>query len=82
MNFRDTWKFNIAAYRLGRMLGLADMIPPSVERKFSGDSGDFTWWVEDIMMDEVQRVAKKVAPPDKDRFNRQYVIMQVFDNLM
>src|SRR4051812_27324848 len=31
MNFRDTWKFNIAAYRLGRMLGLGHMIPPSVE---------------------------------------------------
>jgi hypothetical protein len=82
LNFRDTWKFNVAAYRLGRMLGLGGMIPPSVERKFSGDSGAFTWWVEDVMMDDVQRVAKKVAPPDKDNFNRQYVIMQVFDNLI
>jgi len=82
MNFRDTWKFNIAAYRLGRMLGLGHMIPPSVERKYSGDTGAFTWWVEDIQMDEVQRRAKKVQPPDKDNFNRQYVIMQVFDNLI
>jgi hypothetical protein len=82
MNFRDTWKFNIAAYRLGRMLGLGDMIPPSVERKFSGDSGAFTWWVEDVLMDEVQRRAKKIEPPNKEDFNRQYVIMQVFDNLI
>src|SRR6476469_7494713 len=28
-NFRDSWKFNVAAYRLGRMLGLDNMIPPS-----------------------------------------------------
>ena len=82
LNFRDTWKFNVAAYRLGRMIGLGDMIPPSVERKYSGGSGAFTWWVEDVAMDEATRQQKKIAPPDKDTFNRQYVIMQVFDNLI
>src|SRR3970282_1362120 len=29
-NFRDSFKFNVAAYRLNRMLGL-DMIPATVE---------------------------------------------------
>lgn len=82
LNFRDTYKFNIAAYRLGRMLGLATMIPPSVERKYSGGSGAFTWWVEDVAMDEATRQQKKISPPDKETFNRQYVIMQVFDNLI
>jgi hypothetical protein len=81
MNFRDTWKFNVAAYRLGRMIGLGGMIPPSVERKY-GASGAFTWWVEDVAMDEATRQQKKIAPPDKEAFNRQYVIMQVFDNLI
>jgi hypothetical protein len=82
LNFRDTYKFNIAAYRLGRMIGLGDMIPPSVERKYSGGSGAFTWWVEDVSMDEVTRQSKKIEAPDKEAFNRQYVIMQVFDNLI
>jgi len=82
LNFRDTYKFNIAAYRLGRMLGLEGMIPPSVERKFQGTSGAFTWWIEDVAMDEAQRQQKKIQPPDKEKFNRQYVIMQVFDNLI
>lgn len=82
LNFRDTYKFNIAAYRLGRMLGLASMIPPSVERKFGGNAGAFTWWVENVAMDESTRVSKKIQPPDKDSFNRQYVIMQIFDNLI
>lgn len=82
LNFRDTWKFNVAAYRLGRMIGLGQMIPPSVERKYSGGSGAFTWWVEDVAMDEATRQQKKISPPDKERFNRQYVIMQVFDNLI
>jgi hypothetical protein len=82
LNFRDSYKFNIAAYRLGRMIGLGEMIPPSVERKYSGGSGAFTWWVEDVAMDEATRKQKKIAPPDKESFNRQYVIMQVFDNLI
>ena len=41
MNFRDTWKFNVAAYRLGRILEL-DMIPTSVERKVNGKSAAVT----------------------------------------
>lgn len=82
VNFRDTYKFNIAAYRLGKMLGLQGMIPPSIERKYAGTQGAFTWWVEDVAMDEAQRQQKKIQPPDKESFNRQYVIMQVFDNLI
>jgi hypothetical protein len=82
VNFRDTYKFNIAAYRLGKMLSLQGMIPPSIERKYEGTSGAFTWWVEDVAMDEAQRQQKKIQPPDKESFNRQYVIMQVFDNLI
>src|SRR5580698_1515283 len=30
MNFKDTYKFNIAGWRLAKMLGIEDMVPPSV----------------------------------------------------
>ena len=46
INFKDTYKANIAAYRLGKMLGLADMIPPSVDREVEGDASAVTWWVD------------------------------------
>ena len=82
MNFRDTYKFNIAAYRLGRLLGLDNMIPPSVERRFEGTSAAWTWWVEDVMMDEGERLKKKMDAPDKDDWGRQYHIMRVFDQLI
>ena len=36
MNFRDSYKYNIAAYKLDRLLGL-NMVPVSVERKVAGD---------------------------------------------
>src|ERR1044072_5166747 len=35
-DFKDTWKFNVAAYRMARLLGLAHMTPPSVQRMVDG----------------------------------------------
>jgi hypothetical protein len=82
LQFRDSYKFNIAAYRLGRMLGLAHMIPPSIERSYTGKRAAWTWWVEDVHMDETQRLKKKDFGPDKDKWSRQYLIMKVFDELI
>jgi hypothetical protein len=42
LNFRDSYKFNIAAYRLDRLLGL-NMIPVSVERSVAGKHAAVTW---------------------------------------
>jgi len=82
MNFRDFYGFNMAAYRLGRLLGLDSMIPPSVERKFEGKSAAWTWWIENVQMDEGERLKRKAEVPDKDRWSRQYLIMRVFDQLI
>jgi hypothetical protein len=80
MNFRDTWKFNIAAYRLARLLDL-DMIPPSVERKLNGTPSAVTWWVDNSMM-ETDRQKKHLESPDKDIWNREMYIVRVFDQLI
>ena len=37
-NFRDTWRYNVAAYRLDRLLEFG-MIPPSVERIYNSKKG-------------------------------------------
>ena len=76
INFRDTYKFNIAAYRLGRMLGLEGMMQPSVERSFQGSKRAFTWWVDDVQMDEVDRMKKKAQFPDKEKWAREYLVMK------
>jgi len=39
------WRFEIAAYRLDKLLGLA-MLPPSVERDFNGKRGALVLWVD------------------------------------
>jgi hypothetical protein len=39
LNFVDSYKYNVAAYQLAEMLGLDDMVPVYVERKWRG-TGD------------------------------------------
>jgi hypothetical protein len=81
-DFKDTWKFNVAAYRLARMLGLADMVPPSVQRLVDGKRASVTWWLDDIAMDEKERLEKSIKPPDVAAWNRQMDAIRVFDQLI
>ena len=81
LNFKDSWKFNLAAYKLDQLLGL-NMIPPSVERRYRSSPGSFTWWVDNVLMDEVERKNKKIEPPDADSWNCQMHIVRVFDQLI
>ena len=81
LNFKDTYKFNIAAYKLDQILGL-NMIPVSVERKVQGQTAAVTWWVDDIMMDEEQRSKKHMSAPDPDNWNKQMFMVRVFDQLI
>lgn len=80
MGFRDTYLFNIAAYKLGVMLGL-DNIPPSVRRKVKGKWGSLTIWLEKTMT-EKQRRAQKIVNPDILRWNLQMYRMWLFDELI
>lgn len=79
INFRDTWKFNVAAYRLDRLLEL-HMTPPSIARGYAGQSGAFTWWIYGALM-ETERQKRKIKPPDA-RFNNQMHALRVFDQLI
>jgi hypothetical protein len=81
LNFKDSYKFNIAAYRLDKILGL-NMIPVSVERKVGGKTSAITWWVDDKMFDEVDRKRQGLEPPNKDDWNKQMYAVRVFDQLI
>ena len=80
-DFHDTYKYNIAAYELAKILEL-DTVPPSVERKVDGQTAAVTWWVDDKMFDEVDRVRKKIQPPDLESWNKQIYAVRVFDELI
>ncbi len=51
LGFVDSYRYNIAAFRLAEMLGLDDIVPVYVERKWKGDSGSLSWWLP-VKMDE------------------------------
>jgi hypothetical protein len=42
---RDCWKYEIAAYRLDKLIGL-NMVPPYVDRDFQGKKGVLSLWVD------------------------------------
>ncbi len=81
LEFRDSYKNNAAAYRLDRLLGLG-MAPVTVVRVFEGKRAGFTWWVDDVQMDERARLAKKIAVPDALAWNRQMWVVRLFDQLI
>ena len=80
-DFRDSWQYNIAAYRLDRLLDLR-IVPVSVQRNFRGRPGAFTWWVDDVLMDEGGRLKKDIKPPDLACWNEQVRVLRVFDQLI
>jgi hypothetical protein len=81
VNFRDYWGYNIAAYRLSRMLGL-DRVPVSVRREVDGRPAAVTWWIDDVLMTEKTRFHSKLKPPDVTAWNRQMYTVRVFDQLI
>jgi len=81
LNFKDTYKFNIAAYRLDKIMDLG-MIPPSVDRKVEGKNSALTWWVDDTMMTEEERIKQSLQPPNPAAWNQQMYVVRVFDQLI
>ncbi len=80
-NFVDSWRYNLAAYRLAELLGLASMMPVTIEYRFRGKPGALAWWM-DSLMDEGERLKKKVQPPDTTAWNQDMLRMRVFMELV
>lgn len=80
--FKETWKGEIAAYRLSRALGL-NMVPPTVERDFQGDRGSCQIWVDSWNNMETL-LKKKLTPPGIKAmyFARELCLQRAFDNLI
>jgi len=79
----DSYKSEIAAYKLDRLLEL-DMVPPTVEVRVGGRRGrpaSLQLWVEHaIMLKDVQE--RKLTAPDGAKWNRQADQTYLFDDLI
>jgi hypothetical protein len=81
LNFVDSYKYNIAAYELATVLGLEEMMPVYVERRWNGQIGSISWFAPSLM-DESDRLKKKIQPPNSNQWNEQMYRMRVFSALV
>ena len=79
--FLDSYRYNIAAYRLARLVGMTH-VPPSVERTVEGSRAAVTWWIDDVLMDEQERKKKNTSGPNPVRTGRQLRAMHIWDELI
>lgn len=75
--FMESYKAEIAAYKLDRMLGL-NMVPPIVERSMNGKNGAAVLWVENT---RGWSVAKPPQGPEP-QWSLQLTRMKMFDQLI
>lgn len=80
MNFQDSWKSEIAAYEIDKIIELG-MVPATVERTYKGAKGSVQFWV-DSMMSELEHLKNKVVSPNAELFNQMMYKTRLFDNMV
>ena len=81
-DFRDSWKHEVAAYELDKILGLG-LVPPTVERRIDGRRGSLQLWVEGVMgeNDRQDRQIEPKGPRDRIRWHNQVHCVRLFHQL-
>lgn len=71
----DSWRYEVAAYELDKLLGLG-MVPPTVERRIKGRRGCLQLWVEGVTLRHLRDPV-----PAIDSWRQQVSRMWLFDDL-
>ena len=71
---RDNWKYEIAAYRIDKLIGL-NMVPPAVEKEFKGKAGALSLWAETkySLLDIMEKGIKMPASAMKSTEDMGYI---------
>ena len=80
-NFQDSWRTEVAAYVIDRMIGL-NMVPATIARTIDKKPGSLQWWVDGTRTDSARQQAGEMSVPDPDAWDRARCKMYVFDNLI
>lgn len=81
-DFRDSYLFQVAAYRIARLVGLQN-VPPSVKRTFGGRSGSMTLWVEGMITEEMRRAQnREPSGEDAEKWEKHMATMRCWDALI
>lgn len=79
--FWESYKSEIAAYELDKVLGL-DMIPPTVERRVKGELGAAVMWVSPAKSFKDLGGPPSPPPAQLAPWSRQLIRAKMFDNLI
>lgn len=80
LDYSDRFEFEVAAYRLDRLLGL-DMVPVTIPRTVNGRPGILQFWIDDSI-NLRQMTEQQLTPEGWCAANDQYNLMNVFDVLI
>lgn len=77
--FKDSYKYEIAAYELDKMLGF-DLVPPTVEREIDGRRGSLQLWVEGAFT-ELDRRERNIESDDYVSWSNQQYKLRMLQQL-
>lgn len=79
--FRDSYKHEIAAWKLDQLLGLG-LVPPCVERRIRHDEGSLCLWIEGTITEWERGQELHLEPPDAREWNDQMHTVRLFLQLI
>lgn len=82
IDFQDSWRTEVAAYELDKLLGLG-MVPATIEREspYEDKPASLQLWVE-ASMSEAKRRERAIIPPDPNKWSNQLNELSIFDALI
>jgi len=76
----DRYRFEIAAYRVDRLLGLG-LVPVTIERRIDGRTGSLQFWVEGLV-NQIQILEENMSMDGWCPIEPQMELLKVFDALI
>jgi hypothetical protein len=82
LGFWEGWQYEIAAYRMDKLIGL-NMIPPTVERTLNGKEGSLQYWVESkYSLLDLQERGIPIPASAMESTDRMKYLTRAFDSLI
>jgi len=80
--FLEGWQYEIAAYRLDKLIGL-NMVPPAVEREFQGQPGALVLWAENkYSLLKIMEDGIPIPDQAKDHTEKMKWLTRAWDSLI
>jgi len=78
--FSDSYKYEIAAYKVNKILGI-NLVPPVVERKINGQTGSLQIMIENVLTDRNRKI-QNIEPEKPDVFKNDIDTAKIFEILV